>query len=297
MKKNWYLFFVGGLLLLQAVVFLIFRENSYLAVHDNLDLFVTQLKMMKNTDSFFAHNAVIPMLGGISRDNLGSEFSLYNILYYILPNFWAYMAGYVLKIAIGIVSFCLLAKDVYGEKYDTYAFLGNNGKITVMPAQGIKLTWGKITGAAKYEVYRSTDGGSSYSLLKSTTGTSLTNTSTEVGKTYYYKVRAVTAGGTKSAFSSIVSRTCDLPRPALTVTLNSEGNPKLSWTKVDGALEYEVYRSTNASSWSLLKTTSGTGLTNTSVTAGTKYYYRVRAIHDNSSANSAYSSYKSITAE
>lgn len=27
-----------------------------------------------------------------------------------------------------------------GDKYDTYAFLGNNGKITLMPAQGIKLT-------------------------------------------------------------------------------------------------------------------------------------------------------------
>ena len=140
--KNWYLFFVGGLLLLQAVVFLIFRENSYLAVHDNLDLFVTQLKMMKNTDSFFAHNAVIPMLGGISRDNLGSEFSLYNILYYILPNFWAYMAGYVLKIAIGIVSFSLLAKDVYGEKYDTYKPLiyviaTAFALIPVFPAYGI----------------------------------------------------------------------------------------------------------------------------------------------------------------
>ena len=27
-----------------------------------------------------------------------------------------------------------------GEKYDTYAFLGNNGKVTLMPAQGIRLT-------------------------------------------------------------------------------------------------------------------------------------------------------------
>ena len=70
--KNWYLLFVGGLLFLQAAVFLIFRENSYLAVHDNLDLFVTQLKIMKNTDTFFAQDAVLPMLGGISRDTFGS---------------------------------------------------------------------------------------------------------------------------------------------------------------------------------------------------------------------------------
>ncbi len=141
-SKNWYLFFIGGLLLLQAAVFFIFRENSYLAVHDNLDLFVTQLKMLKNTDTFFAQDAVIPMLGGISRDNLGSEFSLYNILYYVLPNFWAYMAGYALKIVIGIFSFCLLAKDVYGEKYKTYRPLilvvaTAYALIPVFPAYGI----------------------------------------------------------------------------------------------------------------------------------------------------------------
>lgn len=127
---------------MQAAVFLIFKENSYLAVHDNLDLFVTQLKMLKNTDTFFAQDAVIPMLGGISRDNLGSEFSLYNILYYLLPNFWAYMMGYALKIVIGIFSFCLLARDVYGEKYHTYRPLiiviaAAYALIPVFPAYGI----------------------------------------------------------------------------------------------------------------------------------------------------------------
>ena len=140
--RNWHLCFVGGILLMQAIVFLIFRENSYLAVHDNLDLFVTQLKMLKDTDSFFAQDVMIPMLGGISRDNLGSEFSLYNILYYILPNFWAYLAGYALKIIIGIFSFCLLAKDVYGEKYVTYKPLilviaTAFALIPVFPAYGI----------------------------------------------------------------------------------------------------------------------------------------------------------------
>lgn len=132
-------------MLLQATVFLIFRENSYLAVHDNMDLFVAHLQILKNTDSFFAQNVTLPMLGGVSRDTFGSEFSLYNILYYILPNFWAYMTGYALKIGIGIFSFCLLAKDVYKEKYNTYrpliwviavAF----GLIPVFPAYGIAFT-------------------------------------------------------------------------------------------------------------------------------------------------------------
>lgn len=140
--KNWYWLFVFGLLALQAIVFLIFQENSYLAVHDNLDLFVAQLQILKNTDTFFAQNAVLPMLGGVSRDTFGSEFSLYNILYYLLPAFWAYMAGYALKIVIGIFSFCLLTKDVYGEKYSTYRPLiipiaAAFSMIPVFPAYGI----------------------------------------------------------------------------------------------------------------------------------------------------------------
>ena len=143
--KNWYILFVAMLLCMQTGVFLIFREGSYIQVHDNLDLFASQLQIMKNTDTFFAHDVLLPMLGGISRNNFGSEFSLYNILFYFLPNFWAYMAGYALKIAVGIFSFCLLAKDVYGEKYETYRPLvlvvaTAYGLIPVFPAYGIAFT-------------------------------------------------------------------------------------------------------------------------------------------------------------
>lgn len=143
--KNWYILFTAILLCMQAGVFLIFREKSYIQVHDNLDLFASQLQMMKNTDTFFSHDVMLPMLGGISRNNFGSEFSLYNILFYILPNFWAYITGYALKIVIGIFSFCLLAKDVYGEKYGTYRPLilviaTAYGLIPVFPAYGIAFT-------------------------------------------------------------------------------------------------------------------------------------------------------------
>ena len=143
--KYWYILFVAVLLCMQAGVFLIFREGSYIQVHDNLDLFASQLQMMKNTDTFFAHDVLLPMLGGISRNNFGSEYSLYNILFFLLPNFWAYMAGYALKIAIGIFSFCLLAKDIYGEKYEEYRPLvlivaTAYGLIPVFPAYGIAFT-------------------------------------------------------------------------------------------------------------------------------------------------------------
>ena len=163
----------------------------------------------------------------------------------------------------------------------------------------IKLSWNKVDGAAKYQVYRATSKNGTYSLLKTTTGTSLTNTSTTAGKTYYYKVRAVDANGNKSGFSSIVSRTCDLPRPEVTVTnVASSGKIKLTWKKIDGAVKYEIYRATSKDgTYTKLSTVTGTSLTNTSTTAGKTYYYKVRAIHATSAANSAYSEIDSRTCD
>lgn len=142
---KWYLYLVGGLFALQALVFLIFRENSYLQIHDNLDLFMAHYQMMKINGGFFAHNVNMPMLHGINRDLLGSEFSLYNILYVIFPNLWAYLIGYGLKIAIGTFGFILLAKDVYKDKYEQYRPLviviaAAYGMIPVFPTYGIAFT-------------------------------------------------------------------------------------------------------------------------------------------------------------
>lgn len=145
MRKKWYIVLVELLLFVQAAVFLFFRENSFIAVHDNLDLFVAHLEVMKQNHAFFSHQVTLPMVGGVSRDAFGSEFSLYNLLYLIFPAFYAYITGYALKIVIGFLSFLLLARDVYQEKYNRYrpilwvialAF----GLIPVFPAYGIAFT-------------------------------------------------------------------------------------------------------------------------------------------------------------
>ena len=169
-------------------------------------------------------------------------------------------------------------------------------KISVVASTGkLKLSWNKVEGASKYEVHRSTDGGKTYKLLKTTTGTSLTNTSITAGNKYYYKVKAIHSNSAaNSAFSSAKYGTCDLPRPVVKISVvASTGKLKLRWDAIEGASKYAVYRSTDGGkTYKLLKTTTGTSLTNTSITAGNKYYYRVKAIHSNSNANSAYSSVK-----
>ena len=120
LTKYWFLFPIIGFLLLAGGVFFYFGEKSYIAVHDNMDLFLAQFQMLKNTDSFWKHGIDVPFLGGISRDNLPSELSLYSMLYMIFPTYTAYVLGLLLKVVIAMVSFGLLAKELYPKKYETY---------------------------------------------------------------------------------------------------------------------------------------------------------------------------------
>ena len=116
LTEYWFLFPVVGFLLFTAGVFFYYGEESYIGIHDNMDLFLAQFQMLKNTHSFFTHGAEIPFLGGISRDNLPSELSLYSVLYMIFPTYTAYVLGLLGKVVIAIVSFRLLAGELYPKK-------------------------------------------------------------------------------------------------------------------------------------------------------------------------------------
>ncbi|MEY8266483.1 DUF6044 family protein [Lachnospiraceae bacterium 64-25] len=140
--SKWYLVIVAGFILFAGLVFSLSGEDSIIAAHDNLDLFIPQFKMMKDTKTFFGRGVDVPFLGGISRDVLPAEFSLYTVLYMILPAYSAYIAGYLLKILIAVFSCVLLAKDVCGEKFEDYrpiAYMSGlvYGVLNVFPTFGI----------------------------------------------------------------------------------------------------------------------------------------------------------------
>ena len=53
---------------------------------------------------------------------------------------------------------------------------------------------------------------------------------------------------------------------------------KLTWNKIPGAAGYEVWRSTSKTTgYKLVKTTTALSFTNTSLKAGTRYYYKIRS--------------------
>lgn len=120
LTKYWFYFPIIGFLLLTAGVFFGYGERSYIAVHDNMDLFLAQFRMLKNTNSFFKHGVDVPFLGGVSRDNLPSELSLYSVLYMIFPTYTAYVLGILGKILIGVFSFRMLAWELFKDRYANY---------------------------------------------------------------------------------------------------------------------------------------------------------------------------------
>ncbi len=142
-----------------------------------------------------------------------------------------------------------------------------------------KISWNAVDGAAKYWIYRSTDG-KNFKYYDSTTKTSYTNNSTTIGTTYYYKVKAVNVVEGKNYTSDYsVSKGIQCKPAAPTVSINrSNGKPKLSWKAVSGATKYWIYRSTDGVNFKYWDSTTKTSYTNSGAASGTKYYYRVKAV-------------------
>ena len=144
------------------------------------------------------------------------------------------------------------------------------------------ISWTKVNGAAQYEVYRSATGkANSFSIIRRTSALTYTDVNAAAGNTYYYVVRAIN-GSVKSAFcaaQSIQYAVASLNAPTMTLTSAASGQPVVSWTKVSGAAQYEVYRSTNGKNFSIVRRTAALSYTDTSAAAGTTYYYQVRAIN------------------
>jgi len=150
----------------------------------------------------------------------------------------------------------------------------------------VSLSWTAASGAASYNVYRGTSpGGEGTTPIKmGVTSTKFTDTGLTNGRAYYYRVAAVNSSGT-SGMSNEASALPEIARPAPPTGLTATAGHlqvSLTWTGSSGAASYNVYRSTSSGGLSptLVKTgVTGTAFTDTGLTAGTKYYYKVAAVN------------------
>ncbi|SFJ30466.1 Fibronectin type III domain-containing protein [Terrisporobacter glycolicus] len=146
------------------------------------------------------------------------------------------------------------------------------------------ITWSKVNNVDGYEIYRATSKTGTYSLNKTVTSGSYSNTGLTTGKTYYYKVRAYKVVDGKKQygdFSQVVSSSPKLSSTTAKSASAAYNSNKVTWSKVSGASGYEVYRATSKTGKYSLKKTVKSGSTlsysNTGLTTGKTYYYKVRA--------------------
>ena len=170
----------------------------------------------------------------------------------------------------------------------------SNLKVAEYSNSAIKLTWTKAADVTGYYVYRSTDG-KKYSKIKTLKAytTAYTNTSLTAGKKYYYSIAsykntstgAVAIGPKSSAINITTTSSSSVPAPSnLKVAEYSNSAIKLTWTKAPDVTGYYVYRSTDGKKYSKIKTLKAytTAYTNTSLTAGKKYYYSIASYKNTS---------------
>ena len=182
---------------------------------------------------------------------------------------------------------------------DTYP-TGNLGSCSSAPltipaltaravAGAVELSWNAAPGAARYELSTWWAGDPGWQSLggNSLTGTSYSHTNVTAGTTYYYSIRAVNAtGDTSDWLQEYPSATVPAAAPPLTTPELTagvvEGAVELSWNAVPGAARYQL--STWWASdpgWQSLggDSLNATSYTHTDVTAGTTYYYSIRAVN------------------
>ena len=148
----------------------------------------------------------------------------------------------------------------------------------------LTISFDAVTGATGYKVFRAATSSGSYSLIASPTTTNYTNSGLSSTTTYFYKVRAINAGG-QSQLSARASGTtlAALPSAPATPSGLSVGNATstsltISFDAVIDATGYKIFRAaTSSGSYSLIASPTTTSYIDSNLSSLTTYYYKVSA--------------------
>ena len=181
--------------------------------------------------------------------------------------------------------------------------LGIPKDISASPSSenSIKTSWSAVAGASGYLIYRATSSTGPATLITAPTELSFNNIGLTTNTTYYYRIRSYKIEGNvqvRSGYSNMVSakptqtlEVLGIPKN-ISATPSSENSIKTSWSAVDGASGYLIYRATSSTGPNTLITApTELSFNNRGLTTNTTYYYRIRSykIEGNVQVRSGYS--------
>ncbi len=269
-------------------------EASVVVTPSNGSVFLFRTATGGTSDGDFTDTGLAPYWVRLTRS--GSTFTAS-----ISPDgiTWSTLGTQTISMASNVFIGLAVASRVTAATTGTFANVsitgtapGTPGPIAIAPVSGtqINLSWADVNGETGFKVERSTDG-VNFAQVGATLAQGVTTYSdaTVFGSTlYYYRVRATNATG-DSAPSAVVSSQTLQPPAAPT---NLAGAPvanslqvNLTWT--DNATTetgFIVERSLDGSTnWTQIGTPAANATSfsdpGTGLTAGTTYFYRVRAVN------------------
>ena len=154
----------------------------------------------------------------------------------------------------------------------------------------VSLTWGSVSGATGYLLYRGTANGGPYGFVAETQGSGYSDRNLINYETYYYVVTALNADG-ESAYSAPVDATPTedvLVAPTHLRATPGNGEASLAWHPVTSAVSYNVYRATSRGGpYTVLSPAApGPSYTDRGLTNGAAYYYVVQTMSTHTGAYS-----------
>lgn len=164
---------------------------------------------------------------------------------------------------------------------DTIVTLTSPKNVVVSPYSktASKISWDAVDGADSYVIEKASYADGPWTVSGTSDTNSYIKTGLTFGYTYYYRVKAIHKD-VYSEYSDVASGTVVLVAPTtITAARASISSIKVTWSAVSGASGYKVYRSTDGVTYSCIKTLSSSyrSYTNTGLTSGKVYYYKVAA--------------------
>ncbi|MCB0413868.1 MAG: hypothetical protein KDD50_06015, partial [Bdellovibrionales bacterium] len=169
-----------------------------------------------------------------------------------------------------------------GSNIVIYRKANISGFTLVSSGSDLQLDWDDVAGVQDYQVYRSMNSFSGFSLLSTELSSQYTDSTALPGVGYYYKVIARFSDSTQGQWAGplpgVLSGT-NTPE-GLSAQIENTGSIQLTWVPVQGAANHKVYQSLSATGpWNLKATILGSSLNNATLSALTNgvHYFKVDA--------------------